>query len=72
LRFLEKAIALVPDDPVILEHLGDAYEKTGALAEAVTAYRKAQEKAKEEDREKIGEKIRDLESRIHAPSKPSR
>jgi tetratricopeptide (TPR) repeat protein len=62
-RELERAGSLVPDDPVILEHLGDAYRQLGQGARALEVYRKALEKAKEEDRNRIDEKIRALEKR---------
>ena len=60
-RELERAIALVPDDPVILEHLGDAYQKVRAYGKALQAYSKAEEKAPAEDLEKLAEKIKRLD-----------
>ena len=45
------------DDPVIYEHLGDVYEKVGTYGKALKAYRKALEKAKQEDKAKIDKKI---------------
>ncbi len=40
---LERAAALEPHEPVILEHLGDAYLKANRLADAAQAYRRALE-----------------------------
>jgi predicted negative regulator of RcsB-dependent stress response len=37
----------VGDDPTIIEHLGDAYEKAGRSTDAVQAYRQALSHAKE-------------------------
>ena len=41
LETLIEAIKRVPDDPVILEHLGDVYLELGKKAKATEAYRKA-------------------------------
>jgi uncharacterized protein HemY len=38
---LEKAVTLVPDDPTILEHLGDAYLKTNNKTKALEYYRRS-------------------------------
>jgi Flp pilus assembly protein TadD len=38
---LEKAIELVPEDPTINDHLGDAYWQTGRLTEARFQWRRA-------------------------------
>jgi len=38
---LERASGLVADDPVILEHLGDAYQSLKRFREALAAYRKS-------------------------------
>jgi len=46
---LERAAELVGDDPTVIEHLGDAYEKAGRAADATRAYREALGHAKEED-----------------------
>ena len=40
-RELERAHALVPEDPIITEHLGDACEKLGDVDRAIRLYRKA-------------------------------
>lgn len=39
--YLEKAVAKKPEDPVILEHLGDAYLGLNRKAEALELYRRA-------------------------------
>jgi Flp pilus assembly protein TadD len=36
---LERAVELTVDDPVIIEHLGDAYEKIGRTEQALQRYR---------------------------------
>ena len=38
---LERAIELLPEDPTINDHLGDAYWRTGRLAEARYQWRRA-------------------------------
>ncbi len=62
---LEKAAALTEHDPVIAEHLGDAYAVLGKHAKAIDAYRKAISRLEENIEEKtleINEKIKALES----------
>jgi tetratricopeptide (TPR) repeat protein len=59
LEYLEKAVGLVSDDPVILEHLGDAYLKVGDKTKALDFYRRSLEH-REKDREAIQDKIRQL------------
>jgi len=41
IKYLREAAALLPDDPTVLEHLGDASAKSGQKKEAVEAYKKA-------------------------------
>jgi predicted negative regulator of RcsB-dependent stress response len=53
-------VELVGDDPTIIEHLGDAYEKAGRATDAVQAYRQALTHAKE------AEQIERLRSKIDA------
>jgi Flp pilus assembly protein TadD len=40
---LERASQLEPDEPVILEHLGDAYHKASRNPEAAASWRRALE-----------------------------
>ena len=61
---LEKAVRLVIDDPVIIEHLGDAYLEDGRPDEALRSYRRALESSVEDEQtERIRSKIGDLEHR---------
>jgi tetratricopeptide (TPR) repeat protein len=41
IKYLKEATAIMPDDPLIAEHLGDALAKKGAIEEAIEAYRRA-------------------------------
>jgi predicted negative regulator of RcsB-dependent stress response len=52
-------VSLVPDDPIMLEHLGDTYLKLNDPRNALKYYRKALEK-KEKDRQELEEKIQRL------------
>jgi Flp pilus assembly protein TadD len=62
---LERAVEITVDDPTIMEHLGDAYEKTSRLDRALQRYREALSKAKEADQiKRIEEKIHRLEKKI--------
>ena len=60
LKYLKKAIELVPDDPIMLEHLGDAYLKLDDKPNALKFYQKSL-KIKKKDTEALQEKIRQLE-----------
>jgi Flp pilus assembly protein TadD len=44
---LEHAVELVGDDPTVIEHLGDAYEKAGRMTDASRTYNEALQHAKE-------------------------
>ena len=62
---LERAVEITVDDPTIMEHLGDAYEKNSRLDRALERYREALSKAKEADQiKRIQEKIQRLEKKI--------
>ena len=62
---LERAVELANDDPTIIEHLGDAYEKFGKLGGALERYREALKRSKEEEQSKrIREKLQRLERKI--------
>ena len=53
------------DDPTIIEHLADAYEKAGKTDRALARYREALKKSKEDEQVKrIREKIQRLERKI--------
>ena len=53
------------DDPAIMEHLADAYEKVGKTDRAITRYREALKKATENDQiKRIREKLQRLEREI--------
>jgi len=57
-EYLEKALELVPDDPTINDHLGDAYWKSGRTTEARYQWRQAlQFKPDEEDIKPIEAKL---------------
>ena len=60
LKTLKKAVAMVPDDPVIMEHLGDAYLKTNQQKKALEIYRNSF-KLKKKDTKELLEKIKKLE-----------
>ena len=56
---LKEASRLVPDDPIVLEHLGDVYRKLGKTAEALQSYRQSIENG-HTDKEMVEKKIRQL------------
>ena len=47
-QHLERAVELVDEDPTLIEHLGDAYHKTGRIADASRIYREAIQNTSEE------------------------
>jgi tetratricopeptide (TPR) repeat protein len=57
---LEKAVSIVPDDPVIMEHLGDAYLKINKKKKALEVYRNSL-KLKKKNVKVLLEKIKKLE-----------
>jgi tetratricopeptide (TPR) repeat protein len=58
---LEKASEMVGDDPVIMEHLGDAYKGTGQPDKALKAYEAAYELYEEEEKKNnVSSKINSL------------
>ena len=62
---LERAVELTVDDPTIIEHLGDAYEKARPADRAVVRYREALKHTKEaEQTKRMREKIQRLEKKI--------
>jgi Tfp pilus assembly protein PilF len=62
---LERAVGLAVDDPTIIEHLGDVYEKLERLKQALERYRNALSRSKEEEqKQRIRKKIQLLEKNI--------
>jgi predicted negative regulator of RcsB-dependent stress response len=58
-------VAITVDDPTIIEHLGDAYVRFGNSDLALSRYREAIQKSKEDDQVKrIRDKIERLEKKI--------
>ena len=58
-RYLERAVELQPQDPVINDHLGDAFWRTGRRSEARFQWRRALSLEPEEDEvPKIQDKIK--------------
>ena len=58
-EMLERAVKLVADDPIILEHLGDAYIKMNDNKKALEYYNRSL-KHQKKDKEKIEKKIQTL------------
>ncbi|WP_212637946.1 tetratricopeptide repeat protein [Desulfocicer vacuolatum] len=65
IEYLERAIELSEYDPVIAEHLGDAYQKANMPQKALEIYKKALEKAGDNKKELIN-KIKTVELSLHA------
>jgi tetratricopeptide (TPR) repeat protein len=62
---LERAAELINDDPVVIEHLADAYDKLGNVDQALRRYRDVLKRSKEEEQlQRVREKVRLLERRI--------
>ena len=64
IEFLEQAAVLVPDDPTILEHLGDAYVKAKDPDNGLLFYKKAleqKEKDNDDDTSSLRKKIESFE-----------
>ena len=63
IRELEAAVRLSPDDPAILEHLGDVYLEAGRERQALETYRKALrlKPENEAEQQRIEEKVRIIE-----------
>jgi tetratricopeptide (TPR) repeat protein len=59
LEHLKRAHELVPDDPTIMEHVGDAYLKLGDRVNALKFYQRALTK-KDKDKAELQNKIRQL------------
>jgi len=63
-RELERAVKLTGDDPVILEHLGDAYRAQKKYMEALAAYRRSEALGGGDSGEAIADKIKSAEKGI--------
>jgi tetratricopeptide (TPR) repeat protein len=62
-RFLKRALLFAASDPTIHEHLGDVYEKTGRVAEALAEYEKSVDLAEDQDeKDKVQKKLDQLRS----------
>jgi tetratricopeptide (TPR) repeat protein len=62
---LERAVEITVDDPAILEHLADAYDKTGKTDSALARYREALKKSKDNEQiKRLQEKIQRLQKKI--------
>ena len=59
LPLMEQAVTLVPDDPVVREHLGDVYSRLGLTQKALQSYRRAIENG-HSDKTALNAKIRAL------------
>jgi predicted negative regulator of RcsB-dependent stress response len=59
LEYLNKAHELVPDDPTIMEHVGDAYLKLNDKVNALKYYQKALPK-KDQEKVELQKKIKQL------------
>ena len=57
---MKRAVKLVDSDPIIREHLGDAYGKLGRIDEALQAYRRSLELGSENEAE-IKRKMEELD-----------
>lgn len=57
-KTLEEAVALIPDEPVIMEHYADALLKVGQVARAKQIYERVVELTKEnDDKQRVSEKL---------------
>jgi Tfp pilus assembly protein PilF len=62
---LERAVEITVDDPTIIEHLADAYEKSGRGDRALARYREALKRTKENEQiKRLRDKIQRLEKKI--------
>jgi predicted negative regulator of RcsB-dependent stress response len=61
---LEKAVSLEPEDPIILEHLGDAYLKVNQNKEALKFYKRSLKNKKDDnDKAALEKKIKALKGK---------
>lgn len=66
LEWIVKAVHLVPDDPTILEHMGDIHRGLADKEQALEAYRRSLE-LKTEGHDALREKIRELQTPQQPP-----
>jgi tetratricopeptide (TPR) repeat protein len=59
LQYLMKAVGLVPDDPVILEHLGDVHRMLNNTPKALDYYRRSLENSSK-NKQSIEKKIKSI------------
>jgi tetratricopeptide (TPR) repeat protein len=64
IEYLERALELSSHDPVVAEHLGDAYQKVNKPEKALEIYKKALKKATT-NKADIIKKIKTLEQTLH-------
>lgn len=67
---LERAAELEPDEPTILEHLGDAYGGVSRRDEAVSAYRRALDAMRTADDPQARERTAVVERKLRALTSP--
>jgi tetratricopeptide (TPR) repeat protein len=60
---LERAVRLVGEDPVMLEHLGDAYSELSRFKDALAVYQHSSQL--QESNSKLREKIESMQRRLH-------
>jgi Flp pilus assembly protein TadD len=66
-RELERAAKLAGSDPVISEHLADAYVKVGRTEDAIRAYRDCEARTEDpEQRQRVLDKMLKLEGRAES------
>ena len=64
IEYLERAVELSSHDPVVAEHLGDAYQKADMPQKALEIYKQALEKATD-NKESLLNKIKAVELSLH-------
>jgi len=58
IKYLERAVDLSKGDPLILEHLGDAYHSAGMIEKSISAYKESLSLKKNKNIEiKLGEML---------------
>jgi predicted Zn-dependent protease len=62
---LEKAVSLIPDDPVLLEHLGDAFIKVANPQKALEYYQRSLKNKKKDADDLLNKIDRLINQRTH-------